>query len=166
MNIERHSLAKELPEFKDKIHDLKLSDGHFSKLFKDYHEVLNLFRFVGAIGGGVRGIPVAGIDLDHLEPQAVAAIVDEPGGRADAALDFVMLRRGAGAQTDVANDLVHGMFQDRVAQRDEPEIHLRGQHHEHGRKGDGEFDCCTAAFRLLEATVKTKCFAYHWVNLS
>ena len=41
MNIERHSLAKELPEFKDKIHDLKLSDGHFSKLFKDYHEVDN-----------------------------------------------------------------------------------------------------------------------------
>ncbi|PAY00967.1 GTP-binding protein [Pseudoalteromonas sp. HM-SA03] len=41
MNIERHSLAKELPEFKDRIHELKLSDGHFSKLFKDYHEVDN-----------------------------------------------------------------------------------------------------------------------------
>ncbi|MBE0367553.1 YdcH family protein [Pseudoalteromonas sp. MMG013] len=39
MNIERHSLAKELPEFKDKIHHLKMNDRHFSRLFDDYHEI-------------------------------------------------------------------------------------------------------------------------------
>ncbi|CAM4146948.1 YdcH family protein [Pseudoalteromonas byunsanensis] len=39
MNIERHSLAKELPEFKDKIHELKMKDRHFARLFDDYHNV-------------------------------------------------------------------------------------------------------------------------------
>ncbi|WP_440053266.1 YdcH family protein [Pseudoalteromonas sp. T1lg65] len=41
MNIERHTLSKELPEFKDKIHELKMSDRHFSKLFDEYHDVDN-----------------------------------------------------------------------------------------------------------------------------
>ena len=35
--IENHSLALELPEYKDTIHRLKLSDAHFSKLFDEYH---------------------------------------------------------------------------------------------------------------------------------
>ncbi|BBN81271.1 hypothetical protein PA25_12560 [Pseudoalteromonas sp. A25] len=39
MNIERHSLAKELPEFKDKIHELKMKDRHFARLFDDYHNL-------------------------------------------------------------------------------------------------------------------------------
>ena len=39
MNIERHSLAKELPEFKDKIHTLKMNDRHFARLFDDYHDI-------------------------------------------------------------------------------------------------------------------------------
>lgn len=34
-----HELAAEFPELKDKIHDLKTSDGHFSRLFDDYHVV-------------------------------------------------------------------------------------------------------------------------------
>ncbi|CAH9051829.1 hypothetical protein PSECIP111951_01655 [Pseudoalteromonas holothuriae] len=39
MHIERHSLAKELPEFKDKIHELKMKDRHFARLFDDYHNL-------------------------------------------------------------------------------------------------------------------------------
>lgn len=39
MTIERHSLAKELPEFKDKIHELKMQDRHFARLFDDYHDI-------------------------------------------------------------------------------------------------------------------------------
>jgi len=34
-----HDLVHELPEFKDKIHQLKLGNSHFSKLFDEYHEV-------------------------------------------------------------------------------------------------------------------------------
>lgn len=35
-----HELAEEFPEFKDKIHDLKMSDAHFTKLAEAYH-ILN-----------------------------------------------------------------------------------------------------------------------------
>lgn len=41
MIIERHSLAKELPEFKQQIHDLKVSNRHFAKLSDEYHDLDN-----------------------------------------------------------------------------------------------------------------------------
>lgn len=41
MIIERHSLAKELPEFKQQIHDLKVSNRHFAKLSDQYHDLDN-----------------------------------------------------------------------------------------------------------------------------
>ena len=36
---EKHDLIHEFPEYKDKIHELKVSDPHFSELFEQYHEV-------------------------------------------------------------------------------------------------------------------------------
>ena len=36
---ENHDLIHELPEFRDKIHELKVSNNHFAKLFDEYHEV-------------------------------------------------------------------------------------------------------------------------------
>jgi uncharacterized protein YdcH (DUF465 family) len=34
-----HELAAEFPEFVDHIHDLKVKDAHFAKLFDDYHAI-------------------------------------------------------------------------------------------------------------------------------
>ena len=34
-----HELAEEFPEFKERIHELKTSDGHFLRLFNEYHDV-------------------------------------------------------------------------------------------------------------------------------
>jgi hypothetical protein len=39
MPIEKHDLIHELPEYRERIHELKISDTHFAKLFKEYHEV-------------------------------------------------------------------------------------------------------------------------------
>lgn len=39
MSLEHHPLLNELPEHKDKIHELKLENAHFRKLFDEYHEV-------------------------------------------------------------------------------------------------------------------------------
>jgi uncharacterized protein len=39
MHVEHHPLATEFPEFKQTIHDLKLSDRHFAKLFEEYEVV-------------------------------------------------------------------------------------------------------------------------------
>ncbi len=39
MSAVHHDLVHELPEFKDKIHQLKLGNSHFAKLFDEYHQV-------------------------------------------------------------------------------------------------------------------------------
>lgn len=39
MNIEKHDIHHEFPEFKEEIRELKMTNNHFSKLFKSYHEL-------------------------------------------------------------------------------------------------------------------------------
>lgn len=34
-----HELADELPEHRERIHELKTSDAHFARLFDSYHDV-------------------------------------------------------------------------------------------------------------------------------
>lgn len=38
MQVEHHPLAAEFPEFKEKIHALKMTNAHFAKLFDEYHD--------------------------------------------------------------------------------------------------------------------------------
>lgn len=39
MLTEKHDLVHELPEHRDAIHKLKMTDQHFARLFDQYHEV-------------------------------------------------------------------------------------------------------------------------------
>ena len=39
MPIEKHDLLHELPEYKDRIHELKVSNNHFAKIFSNYHDI-------------------------------------------------------------------------------------------------------------------------------
>jgi len=39
MSVEHHDLVHEFPELKERIHDLKLSDSNFRKLFEEYHSL-------------------------------------------------------------------------------------------------------------------------------
>lgn len=39
MHNEKHDLFHELPEYREQIHSLKLSDQHFARLFDEYHEL-------------------------------------------------------------------------------------------------------------------------------
>ena len=39
MSVEHHDLVHEFPELKDSIHELKLGNAHFRKLFEEYHEL-------------------------------------------------------------------------------------------------------------------------------
>ncbi len=36
---EKHDLLHEFPEHREQIHELKMRDAHFARLFADYHEV-------------------------------------------------------------------------------------------------------------------------------
>ena len=39
MIIEKHSLVLDNPELKDRIHELKMNDAHFSRKFDEYNEL-------------------------------------------------------------------------------------------------------------------------------
>lgn len=39
MSVEHHDLHHEFPELHDKIHELKMNDNHFRRLFDAYHEL-------------------------------------------------------------------------------------------------------------------------------
>ena len=36
--LEKHDLIHELPEYREQIHELKMNNVHFAKLFERYHE--------------------------------------------------------------------------------------------------------------------------------
>lgn len=36
---EKHDLVHELPEHRDAIHQLKVNNNHFARLFDEYHEI-------------------------------------------------------------------------------------------------------------------------------
>ena len=36
---EKHDLVHELPEHRDTIHNLKINNNHFARLFDEYHEI-------------------------------------------------------------------------------------------------------------------------------
>lgn len=37
--MEKHDILHEFPEYKERIHELKMNDHHFRKLFDEYHHV-------------------------------------------------------------------------------------------------------------------------------
>lgn len=39
MQVDKHDFAHDFPEFRDTIQTLKQNDGHFSRLFDEYHDV-------------------------------------------------------------------------------------------------------------------------------
>jgi uncharacterized protein YdcH (DUF465 family) len=39
MSVEHHDLHHDFPDLHDKIHELKMSDAHFRRLFEEYHEL-------------------------------------------------------------------------------------------------------------------------------
>ena len=41
MTIEHHDLVHEFPALRDRIHELKVGNEHFRKLFDEYHELTN-----------------------------------------------------------------------------------------------------------------------------
>ena len=38
MTIEKHDLVHEFPELRAKIHELKMGDAHFARLYAEYHD--------------------------------------------------------------------------------------------------------------------------------
>lgn len=39
MPFDKHDLHHEFPEYDDRIHELKMNNKHFSRLFEEYHDI-------------------------------------------------------------------------------------------------------------------------------
>jgi uncharacterized protein YdcH (DUF465 family) len=48
MSEAHHDLAHEFPEYRDRIHHLKMTDGHFARLAGDYHDLQRVLHRVEA----------------------------------------------------------------------------------------------------------------------
>ena len=49
MQNEHHNLALEFPEYKDKIHELKMSNRHFKRIMDEHHDLDKQIRRVEAM---------------------------------------------------------------------------------------------------------------------
>ena len=43
---EKHDLVHEFPEYREKIHQLKMNDGHFARLFDEYADLDKQVRHI------------------------------------------------------------------------------------------------------------------------
>lgn len=48
--MEKHDLHHEFPQFEDKIHNMKMSDNHFRKLFDEYEDLNHKIHGVETTG--------------------------------------------------------------------------------------------------------------------
>lgn len=67
MAMEHHDLAHEFPELKDRIHELKVSDMHFHKLFEQYDEATTKIEALEK-----EESPVADETMEALKKQRLA----------------------------------------------------------------------------------------------
>ncbi len=62
MTLEHHDLHHEFPEFKDAIHQLKVNDHHFARLFGEYHTATSEVEKLEGVG-----IPVGDATFEELK---------------------------------------------------------------------------------------------------
>lgn len=71
MSEGHHDLAHEFPEYKERIHELKESDGHFARLAGDYHVLAKELHAIEA------GTETPADDYVELQKKKRLALLDE-----------------------------------------------------------------------------------------
>lgn len=76
MPLEKHDLIHELPEHREKIHELKMNNAHFSRLFGQYHDVDHAVHRIetGAENTSDEELEVLKKERLHLKDQLFAII--------------------------------------------------------------------------------------------
>lgn len=67
MQHEHHDLVHEFPEYREKIHNLKMTDEHFKELFNEYHK---LDREVYRVENNIE--PRSDVALEELKKRRLA----------------------------------------------------------------------------------------------
>ncbi|WP_445453183.1 YdcH family protein [Flavobacterium sp. 25HG05S-40] len=68
--MEKHDLLHEFPEYQSKIHELKLQDSHFKKLFEEYDEIEHEIRRLNS------GVELASDAIIHAKKAKLLHIKD------------------------------------------------------------------------------------------
>lgn len=63
---ENHSLANEFPQYKDRIHQLKLSDEEFARMTNEYNALVHQIR-----GLEMNGVPVSDSTFTAMKMQGL-----------------------------------------------------------------------------------------------
>lgn len=82
MSLEKHDLLHELPESKQIIHDLKMNNKHFSRLFDQYHDVDHEVHRIesGAENSSDEYLETKKKERLHLKDQLYAMIQEHDAG--------------------------------------------------------------------------------------
>ncbi|MEF3192745.1 MAG: YdcH family protein [Halothiobacillaceae bacterium] len=67
MTVDHHDLVHEFPEHKERIHQLKMDNAHFAKLFDEYNDLTNRIEVLEN-----NGVPVADESLEDMKKQRLA----------------------------------------------------------------------------------------------
>lgn len=67
MQHEHHDLVHEFPEYREKIHNLKMTDEHFKEIFREYHK---LDREVYRVENNIE--PRSDVALEELKKRRLA----------------------------------------------------------------------------------------------
>ncbi len=62
MTVDHHDLAHEFPEHKERIHQMKMDDAHFAKLFDEYNDLTHRIEVLEN-----NGVPVTDESLEDLK---------------------------------------------------------------------------------------------------
>lgn len=82
MSLEKHDLLHELPKSKQIIHDLKMNNKHFSRLFDQYHDVDHEVHRIesGAENSSDEYLETKKKERLHLKDQLYAMIQEHDAG--------------------------------------------------------------------------------------
>lgn len=64
MNLLKHDIATEFPQFKDKIQSLKASNAHFAKLLESYDLLNHAITKVETTGGAGASLTDAALEIE------------------------------------------------------------------------------------------------------
>lgn len=67
MTVDHHDLAHEFPEYKERIHQLKMDDAHFARLFEEYNDLTSKIEVLEN-----NEAPVADETLEDCKKQRLA----------------------------------------------------------------------------------------------
>jgi len=81
MTIEHHALIKDLPEYREEIHALKIKNAHFAKMMEGYNDLTTEVEKIEKGGSAVLDEAVAGLKMQrvHLKDELLKMLANEKG---------------------------------------------------------------------------------------